>query len=369
MGRYTHYHLYSGKITRSVKPLTYNYSRTTGIKLRVTRGGFSIDVNRSVKKEASSLLRDPLFRDAIKKAVIIQLIKYGFYTDADLYADINGKVTCLYDSKVDATRKLIYSLCGRKLQRPMTQPWTDDSLLRVLSSTKSKANRLDAALDALLIAKSKFYETERFIYLWMAINGLYGYVAEFASEYMQSKKERDWIKKEFSEIKFFAMILGYPYRGRFNGTEDDTVKVLELLLTHIGNDRVDDFINAAKNNDMNNRFVEGIHDVFEKAGVEAGKMHPYAAMLLFMPYKVRCKYFHAEKAVPLICFEEEHPLPVLRVLNRVMEDYLDENLNRWFDSGALNDFFIPRIISYAENCVCDKNSYLSSCVVDGEEKG
>ena len=367
MGKYTHYHLYSGKITGSVKPLKYNYSRTNGIELRVTRGGFSIDVKRSVTKDASSLLRDSLFRDAIKKAVVIQLIKYGFYTDADLYAGINGKVTCLYDSKVDASRKLIYSLCGRKLQRPMTQPWTDDSLQRVLYSTKSKANRLDAALDALLMAKSKYYETERFIYLWMAINGLYGLVAEFAFEYMRSKNEQNWIKKEFGKIKFFAMILGYPYRGIFNGTEDDSVKELELLLTGIDNDKVDDFINAIKINDKNNRFVEGIHNVFEKAGVEIGKMHPYVAMLLFMPYKVRCKYFHAEKAVPLICFEEEQPLLVLRVLNRAMEDYLDDNLNKWFDSGVLDAYYLPRIRNYAENCVC-ANNRLNSCLIDGEEK-
>ena len=367
MGRYTHYHLYSGKITRTVKPLTYDYSRTKGIKLRVTRSGFSIDVDRTVTKDASSLLLDPLFRDAIKKAVVIQLIKYGFYTDDDLYVDIDGKVTCLYCGKDYASKKLIYSLCGRNLQRPMTQPWTDDSLQRILASTKSKANRLDAALDALLIAKSKYYETERFLYLWMAMNGLYGFVAELALEYMRSGKERDWIKKEFGEIKFFAMILGYPYRGRFNGTEDDTVKELELLLTGIGSNGVEDFINAAKNNDENNRFVEGIHNVFEKAGVESGKMHPYAAMLLFMSYKVRCKYFHAEKAVPLICFEEEHPLPVLRVLNRVMEDFLDDNLNKWFDSGVLNISFLPRIRNYAENFVCGNNG-INSCVIDGEEK-
>ncbi len=110
-----------------------------------------------------------------------------------------------------------------------------------------------------------------------------------------------------------------------------------------------------------------IKTIFAKAGLSPEVMHPYASLLLYLSYKMRCKYFHAEKALPLICFVNEHPLPVLRVLNVILEDYLDENLHRWFDDDLFKASILPAIISLAENCVCNKK-HLVSCVIDGIDK-
>ncbi len=105
--------------------------------------------------------------------------------------------------------------------------------------------------------------------------------------------------------------------------------------------------------------------------IKSQKYEEYVSMIIsrsntiFMSYKMRCKYYHAEKALPLICFVDEHPLPVLRVLNVILEHYLDENLYRWFDNSILQASILPKISVLAENCVCDKQKHLISCVVDG----
>ena len=95
-------------------------------------------------------------------------------------------------------------------------------------------------------------------------------------------------------------------------------------------------------------------------------MSVYAAISIYFPYLVRCKYFHGERALPLLCFKNEHPLPVLCVLNVVIEDFLDENLNNWFDDGRLENEFHPRIKTMIEACKVKKNR-LISCVVNGKE--
>lgn len=367
MKRKIHYHLYSGKLSSYATPLTYDFSKTKDIRILVSQKGFSVDVDRTVKNDPSTLIQNPLFRDAIKKAAILQLIKYGAYIEDDLYVSINGKVSCVYSYKTVGKEPLLYSLCSKKLLRPMAKNWTDKSLLKILSIPKSRMGRCSASLDALLIAKSKAYETEKFIYLWMAMNGLYGFTASTASAYMSSAKAKSWIRQEYGMIKFFAMLSGYPYRGNPD-EEDHVIQKIELLLTKVKSDEIESLVSALKKNDISNLYVQEINTAFENASLKPGAMHPYAALLLFMSYKMRCKYFHAEKALPLICFVNEHPLPVLRVLNVILEQYLDENMYKWFDSDIYGASILPQISVLAENCVCNKQSHLISCVVDGIDR-
>ncbi|MBQ1294389.1 MAG: hypothetical protein IIY21_10145, partial [Clostridiales bacterium] len=58
---------------------------------------------------------------------------------------------------------LVYGICGNSLARKMSNNWGYPQFERILKKTKSKTDRLDASLYALLVAKSKTFETERFI--------------------------------------------------------------------------------------------------------------------------------------------------------------------------------------------------------------
>ncbi|MBR5419568.1 MAG: hypothetical protein IK115_00315 [Lachnospiraceae bacterium] len=367
MKRKVHYYLHSGKISSMEKSMIYAFSNTIDIKICISRKGFSLEVDRTVKKEASALVRDPLFRDAIKKATLIQLIKYGKISGEDVYVTIDDVDFCIYDRCKKTPERLIYSLCGTQLQRPMVGNWTEASLQRILDVTKSKTDRLDAALDALLLAKSKLYETERFVYLWMALNGLYGFAAETAAGYMPGENEKSWIKKEYAQIKFYSMILDYPY-CQPKEDKEKVLKSLELILARINPAETDLTIKAIKNHDTDNFYVREISAIFSEIGISEGEMHPYTVLLLYMPYQIRCKYFHGEHTVPLLCFENEHPLPVLRILNNLMEEYLDISIPQWFDGHFYTTDIIPRIRLLAENCKCTNKGKLETCIISGEEK-
>ena len=81
-------------------------------------------------------------------------------------------------------------------------------------------------------------------------------------------------------------------------------------------------------------------------------------MLVWLPYQLRCKYFHAENALPMFCFSEEHPLSTLRVVNKLLEQYLDANLPQWFGDENLNNCLLPTIRTAIDGCKCNKDGYL-----------
>ena len=348
------YELFSKNTKKSTNPLIYKYSNTPNIEISVAKTGFYISVYRTVKKDAKESLSDPLFRDAVKKCCLIQLIKYGAISFKELYAKIDGAEEMIYSFE---DGPLIYGLCGDKLCTRMSSDWGATQFNRILHTVKSKENRIDAALYALVMAKSKTYVTEKFIYLWMAMNGLYGYMAEKAFGCMDGKNEKGWIKREYAQLKFMALFYGYQYCTPDNDKVDSFRLQMELAL--------------AKTNDFTSdqamqQLRKSVEEVLAKFEI-SDKMSIEAALLLYFPYLVRCKYFHSEKALPLLCFEEEHPLPVIRVLNLVLEKFLDENLCDWMNEQKLIEDFYPRIEMISKGCKCDKNKHLQSCVIDGKE--
>lgn len=368
MGKRIHYLLYRGIKTKNISSMSYSFSNTSNIQISVSRRSFSIEVEQTVLKNPSEILTSALFRDAIKKAVLIQMIKYNQISEGDLYVEINGENYCIYEDNADSQEQLLYSMCGKKLLRKMADNWTEASIQRLLNTTKSKADRLDAALDAFLISKSKKYETERFVYLWMVMNGLYGFVGEEASEYINDKNTKKWLSRDVGQIKFFAMLLNYQYRGRFKDNGKMITKKLELLLAKLTDEPMEQIVKAVKRDDCTCDFVKNMHSIFVEEGCEDGKMHPYMALLLFLPYKMRCRYFHAERPVAMICFENEHPIPVLKILNAFIEDFLDSCLSRWFDKKDLEDNIKPTIRLIVQSCKCDKSGQLISCMIEGEDK-
>lgn len=358
------YRLYTTGTELSGTPLVYSYSSTKNIKMTVDENGFYIETERKRRQDAFNIDNNRLLLDAIRKACIIQLIRYGRIAVETLVLAIDSEETVIYDAR-EKQEPLIYGLCGNVLQRKMSMDWGETQEKRILKTTKSSTNRLDASLYALLVAKSKTYETERFIYLWMAFNGLYGYIAEKAKKFCKEKSVEGWIKNEYAQLKFASMLVGHPYLGIFSEEKKDSFRFkMELEITKIRPEEVKDFLLAIKNEEKNEH-ITAIEDILSEFGIKE-KMSVYAAISMFFPYLVRCKYFHGERALPLLCFKNEHPLPVLRVLNVVIEDFLDGNLYKWFDEGRLENEFHPRIEMMIEACKVKKNR-LISCVVNGKE--
>ena len=77
MSQKNRYQLFTLGAKLSKNPMIYSFSTTKNIKMTVTEKYFFIQVDRTVKTSPEKILDDILFRDAIKKACLIQLILYG----------------------------------------------------------------------------------------------------------------------------------------------------------------------------------------------------------------------------------------------------------------------------------------------------
>ena len=127
------YHIHSGTVSKGTKPFVYQFGHTTDIQMQVSKTGFTIEVFRTMRKDGAQLMQDTLFRDAIKKAYLIQLIKYGAMSKSSVFAEVDQDRYCLFDNETD--KGLIYSLCGNKLRKSMSKQWGDNAVQRILDVT------------------------------------------------------------------------------------------------------------------------------------------------------------------------------------------------------------------------------------------
>jgi len=306
------------------------------------------------------ILRDSAFRDAIKKAYLLQLLKYGkCRQEEELKLSVNGNNDSIL---IRDGNELLYPLCGYVLNKKLGHYWEKEQVVnRILSTPKSGYDRRFASLFALVTSRAKTLETERFIYLWIAMNALYGYVSEKGKRSLP-KEGIEWIKKEFAQLKFFSLIMGYQYRSLNKGKTIDEKKQnnhllfsLERLCASIPSENTSSFVFACQKNDCSNQWVDEIHKLLKEFNADED-IHPYMLVLLWLPYQIRCKYFHGEATIPFLCFSDEHPIPALKVVNQVLDNFLDNNLPHWF----MEECQEHTIESIAKACTFKKD-YFESC--------
>lgn len=351
------YELYTPGCMLGKDYMEYTYSRTKNIKLKVTKNGFFVQAEQGVIKEHEHLLNDALFKDAIKKALLLQLLKYGTCIEVKtLISSVDGTTKIILDN---VNESIVYSLCGLKLIRKLNLRWDNKAISKtVLDTPKSRYDRRFAATFALMMSNSKQYLTERFLYLWMSMNGLYGYIAEIGRNCSTGRKKR-WLGKEYAQLKLLSLCMNYPYQADFvvdgDNKSDRVMLELEKICVTIPVEETEAFLLSCKHNDSQNTYVAKIKDLLSEYHLE-NSMHPYPLILIWLSYQIRCKYFHAENALPLLCFKDEHPLPALRICCHFMWDFLDKNLADWFIDNnremAINELVTAIVMNgdYFDHC-------------------
>ena len=319
----------SGREMRS--PIVYRYSGLD-IELHLSASGYLIRYSRP--KLVTDLRSDPYFRDAVLKAELLYLLKYSRKPARGVItAVIDGTEYCVCDKETE----LVYSMFSKVLSSGMNKAWNSKSVINTIASTpKSKHDRRFAALFALLMAKSKSYESEKFMYLWMSMNALYGYLAEF-KEWKGRPRESDQMSLIASLHGLHYYNIGKPYKDQLRGMAMDAIAQL---------DREAQSALAAKVENLQKEWddLHVLKATVNKAS-KPGRMDMAAFFLFWLPYQIRCKYFHGEKSMPVMCFYEEQPIPSLRFLNKVLMNFLDKELPKWFDQEALDKELLPRVRS------------------------
>lgn len=250
--------------------------------------------------------------DIYKKISLIYLIKY------EKTLLIKTVIFSLSDKELikfeyDKNDKVMFELVDKLKDRISNRIKNDKVIYYLLGYTKSKYDYKIAALFAYLCAKSKVYENDRLQYYWMAFNGFYN---RYRKPDEKSIQECELIRR---------LLVGFGY-GSQNITKNDREKnVLPIisLLVRIGLDKFKTNSKVLKSD------IENSNDIFKNKFDEINFQYdltPYGYILTQVAYYYRCNIFHANKPVDLFLTKYENNIFAMKVVNDLLEEFLDEHL-------------------------------------------
>lgn len=320
-------------------PIVAAFGRSKGIMLHIRENGVLISVQTIAEKNTHEILNgeDNLFTDAVRKALTIYTIRYGRFLDIKkAKVSVDGQLKDTFIRSI-LDPPLIYSLSKGKLRAPFNLAWSKHSVYNTIASvSKSGYDGRFTAMHALLAAKSDRYEIERFTYYWMAMNGLYGYVARQGRLLLDEKA----LNAEYKEIAFLARCYGHePCQGK-NGDNLPRKHVRQIywhtaaVMKHIPMAEIDSFCTACMKEDLTNRYLKTILDGLIVEDCNYSNYSAFSLMLLLIPYRIRCEAFHAGNALPTFCYKDDAELQVLRVVNCLLDNFLTQELAFWLDTDV-----------------------------------
>ena len=306
----------------------YSYGNIRGIKMTIGKRGVCIRFATGRIRASETMLTedDALVMDAIKKVCLLfALVNSTCLEIRKISVSMNGEL--LNTEVFGKGHPLVYSMLSGDLGIQGTG--LDDPVLlqQIANTAKSKNGRAEAALMAYLVAKTRTYRIERFIYLWMSVNAIYALAIEQAKDFMKTSTGKEL--KRFTEkdgLRLLAAMynMDYPEIRRENekriqahafslAKRKDPGECLSILNQTISGDR--------KRTDN-----------IERYEVRPGEYEEYdwlALMLFWLPYRLRCHYFHSENTVPVFCYEDEKLLQGLAFVNELLEGFLSKELATW----------------------------------------
>lgn len=336
MAKAKHVHtLTINKVGKNSIKYTYDFSNTKGITLLLSQTGFSISVHLTKIYDRKEMLCGDsyLFPDAIKKALLLYLIKYG---KALLIQSITTKIDDEEDTEVfgKKAKPPIYSMINGELPRKIPKIFSTDTVFNYLLKTpKSKYDKRISALFALLCSKSKEYETERFIYLWMSFNGMYGFLSDFTKEFEKTKK-RISENEQIKHLQKYLQCVGCDIVR-----QDDKMSIANNVVAILKDVQVEKF---SKEN-ISKGLSEKIVLVLKRSTGEKYNLTAYGYLLTQFSYYFRCKIIHGSKPIFLFSYTDDNELHSIKIINDLLEEFIDNNLALWFDDKYVNENIISKI--------------------------
>ena len=314
-----------GVLSKRPSRYCYNYGNTKNIQLAFSKKGVSIEVVLSRKLSIQEILKEScLFVDAIKKVSLVYLIKYSKSLALKTMTIQIGEV--IYDIE-DFPR--VYSMVEGALRPKMDRAWNSEKIIQdILWFTKSTSKQRMASLYALLIAKSKRFESEKFMYLWMAFNGMYGYYSNLIKKQQNLKKI---IEKD--ELRYFQLLYGW---GNAVIDKKDKLKVcsqVKSMIVRLNANLTWGFFKSEEGH----RFSEQIMSILREYNI-AGEITGYGFLMTQFAYWFRCNYFHADNPIKLFVIQDDADLNCLIKINNLLEEFLDANLHKWFDKDYRDNY-------------------------------
>jgi hypothetical protein len=315
---------------------TYAFGQTKNIQLLLSATGFSItaELTRVYSKEEMLSGNSYLFSDAIKKALLLYLLKYN-KTPQIKTITVNVDDREETDSFDKTVKPPFYSMISGELQRPLSAAFAGDELFCYLLRTpKTKYDKRIAALFAFLCSKSKAYETERFIYLWTSLNGMYGWISELVVAHKGISKGIT----EGMQLRAFQQFLDV---GSETMAKDDKVPIAQEVIALL---KKMDLECASKSAIEGSELAQKIESNLVKSKGGTYDLSAYGYLLTQLSYYFRCKIIHGSKPVYLFSYADDPELHCLKIINKLLEEYIDSALPQWFVEQYINDSILPKIL-------------------------
>ncbi len=308
--------------------LSYSYGATKNVMLRVGRNFAEIRVSLSRLFTAEDILSSDtyLFPDAIRKALLLQMVLFSNSMNIrKIKITVNGKAeTCIYSADHHAP---VYQLISGKFVRPIPAAWNQEPITGyILSNPKSNYDMRTAALFSYILSKSKKYESERFVNLWMAFNGMYGCIDSLVPL-------RRGKRKEYEQIVLLMQIYQIGKEALISIDNNSVGQEVSKILRHTD---ITDFIAQPSKNNIPADFAENIRNCLNKSQtIGVYDISVYGYLLAQFSYYFRCNIIHADKPLDLISYKDDHNLNCLRIINGLLEEFLDEHLPDIFDDKKI----------------------------------
>ncbi len=323
------------KVGKNSRKYIYDFGSTKNVELTLSETGISITAQLTKVYDKEEMLSGDsyLFPDAIKKALLLYLLKYN------KALSISSIIVKIDDAQEEipfpkGAKPPIYSMINGTLQREIPKAFSSDTVFQnLLNTPKSKYDKRIASLFALLCSKSKEYETERFIYLWTSFNGMYGYLSDFTKEPSNDKKRI----YECDQIKYLQK---YFNIGNDMINNNDKVKIANKIISLLHT--VNSEAICRKHIDYTS-LKNQIETVLIKSAGDKYNLTAYGYLLTQLAYYFRCKIVHGSKPVYLFSYGDDKELHSLKIINILLEEFIDNNLSLWFDENYINKTIIPRI--------------------------
>ncbi len=334
--------LNKGKIVSG--PVIASFGNNHRIELHICASGALISAFSSAQKEPEDILNgnDTLFADALKKTLLLYVIRYNrFLSITKAVVTIDGIKRAEY-SMNDMGLPLVYSLSNGKLRELFASEWNAASIKSVIACTSNSSyDGRFSALHALLAAKSDRYEIERFTYYWMAMNGLYNYIAAAGEKQAAASGIKLPVGGDAQKQDFMLRSLGYEPVCPSGIKQEKNLHCKRIMwhilpvIRSISLDHIDEFCSACLSSDETDEYIQKIFSAINRMNEKYGYQEQYQVfplMVVWLPYKIRCGSFHGENALPTFCYSDDNLLRALRVINRLLDRFLTGQLSFWLDS-------------------------------------
>lgn len=323
---------------RRKDPLVYQYRNTKDIELHIQKGRACIAFCQGSERKTDVLLAgtDNLCTDAIKKAMLFHLILYAEPLDIrQMDMSINGILYSVCKRK-KRDEPIVYSMIETRFDHPLPDIWRDAAVLQTLISMPKSAydSRMNAVI-ALLLGKTRYYRSEKAIYLWMSMNGCYNFVTEQVKAYGECSAQKAKINNledERGKQNALKAIAGLSSGSRRLKEEEEKLFVKKAV-TALNRVQVDP---AALYDDLINgrtcTFADELNTLQEQQEAQIPLM---TFMTIWLPYQIRCNYFHSDQAMPLFLYAGDPLLKALYYTNYFVERFVEENLPQWLKSKEI----------------------------------